>query len=61
MKYQQSTIIVKILHAKFKKKNQIFAFQEGMENEGIEILGTRGPFGISAITKSTDGVAFGTP
>jgi hypothetical protein len=38
-----------------------FAFQEGIEDEGVEIPGTGSPSGISAITKSTAGVAFGTP
>jgi hypothetical protein len=34
------------------------AFQEGIENEGVEIPGTGSPSRISAITKSTAGIAF---
>jgi hypothetical protein len=34
------------------------AFQEGIENEGVEIPDTGNPYRISAITKSTVVVAF---
>ena len=37
------------------------AFQEGIEDGGFEIPGTGSPSGISAITKSTAGVAFSAP
>ena len=47
-----------------EKKTNFFlsnlAFQEGMEDEGVEIPSTGSLFGISVITKSTVGVAFGT-
>jgi hypothetical protein len=37
------------------------AFQEGIENGGVEILSTGSPSRISAITKSTVVVAFCAP
>jgi hypothetical protein len=37
------------------------AFQKGIENGGVEIPDSESPSEISAITKSTVGVAFFTP
>jgi hypothetical protein len=56
---------VTILHAKWEKKTNLnisdLAFQKSFENGGVEIPDTESPSEISAITKSTAGVAFLTP
>jgi hypothetical protein len=54
MKYQQNTIVVKILHTKKRNHLSDFAFQKGIEDEGVKIRGTKSPSRIFAITKSTE-------
>jgi hypothetical protein len=52
---------VKILHVKWERQSRNLsdlAFQEGINNEDVEIPGTGSPSRISAITKSIAVVVF---
>ena len=61
--YQQSTILMKIWHTKWKENKRIFIkfyIQICIEDEGIEILGKRSLSRQLAIRKSIVDVAFWT-
>lgn len=61
VKYQQSTIIMKILHTnknETRKQLSDFAIPKGVEEGGFDIPGLWSPSGVSTIIKLNVGVAF---